>query len=122
MSYQHLGERTIRAVRKPHRCEACGGTIGAKQPAIYAASIQDGDFFGWYSHLECGKAEADWNKQRGEWGLHYDSDDYQWLFEAIDGEPGEQAWLAANHPKAAGHLGISIEGCAVPGRLWGWAP
>lgn len=121
VSYEFLGERCIRAVRKPHRCEACGAMIQPTAPATYASSVQYGEFFGWYSHPECREAEFDWNKRRGPWGRYRESDEYLWLFQAMDGEPVEQAWLVAHHPAAAGRLGISIEGCVSPQRGWGWA-
>ncbi|TCM17250.1 hypothetical protein EDF56_106366 [Novosphingobium sp. PhB165] len=112
MSYEHLGDRLIRAVRKPHKCESCGVIIQPRQAATYASSVQDGSFYGWYSHPECREAEAAWNKLRGDWGKAFGcSEDYCWLFEAMDGEPIEQAWLVASHPAAAGRLGISLEGC-----------
>ncbi|AIT81261.1 hypothetical protein [Novosphingobium pentaromativorans] len=123
MSYEFLGERLLRAVRKPHRCEACGTMIHARQPAVYCSTIQDGDFFGWYSHPECRVAETDWNKRRGPWGNgSWCDEDYCWLFQAVDGEPIEQAWMVANHPIAAGRLRLSIEGCSrAESGHWRWA-
>ena len=123
MSYEFLSETIRRAVRKQHRCEACGCMILAGQPAVYCSTIQDGNFFGWYSHLECRAAETDWNRRRGPWGLLGScSEDYFWLFQAVAGEPVEQAWMAANHPVAAGRLAISIEGCSrEPSSYWRWA-
>lgn len=122
MSYEFLGERLIRAVRKPHPCEACGKVIPARLPATYATTIQDGNFFTWYSHPECRDAETDWNKQRGPWGRPFScSEDYYWLWQAMEDEPIERAWLVANHPIAAGRLRISIEGCDYPEPARRWA-
>jgi len=122
MSYDFLGERLIRAVRKPHRCESCGRTIQPGLPATYATTIQDGDFFAWRSHPECRDAEADWNKRRGPWGRPYScAEDYYWLWQAMDDAPCERAWLIANHPVAAGRLHISLEGCDYPEPARRWA-
>jgi len=95
-------EKPIKATRKNHFCQCCQKTILAGTPATYMAGLTEyNDFWAGHAHVECRKAECDWNSERGtygdEWDMLYmireDDDADEWL-----------AWLAEKHPIAARYL------------------
>lgn len=111
-----FGDRVIRKTRKQHQCESCHGMIPAGSKTNYAASVQDGQFFAWYQHLDCKKAEYAWNKMQDL----YD-DEWMWLWQIFDeNEPTDIAWLVSEYPSVAGRMRVSLEGCERPQRVWSY--
>jgi len=77
-NYTLLGERDVKAARKPHRCIWCGELIEVGSPYTYERSIFEGEAHSNHWHLECLKAMRDdmqpgecyyfdsWQMKRGE--------------------------------------------------------
>lgn len=101
---EFVSERTIKATRKIHYCESCGGKpIEIGSPAKYLAGKQDGEFIALHYHVECRAAEIDWNNERGAWGDEWDS-----LYMLKEDDEAEEwiAWVLDKHPVAAARLGL----------------
>jgi len=112
MSFCH--ERAVQRTRKPHRCSGCAGLIALGSPAVNWAGTTDGDFVSAYYHGECRTAEIAYNRlvdsMYDEWvGLDELEQEY-W------------PWLVSEHPGAAGHHGLLLEGCAPLESTRWWAP
>lgn len=93
-------ERNIKATRKDHRCEGCGTSIGAGEPAWYFSQKHDGDFFAAHYHPECRAAEIALNNLRGTYDGEWDS-----LYEIAD-EREDVEWLVEKHPIVAVRMGF----------------
>ena len=87
-----VNERTIKAVRKPHLCEACCKRLQVGEAAINWAGLTDGDFGSAYYHPECREAEIAYNHMIGS---HYD----EWT-PLHDADRESYPWIKANHPTA----------------------
>ncbi|MBN8292861.1 hypothetical protein JI664_12875 [Rhodobacter sp. NTK016B] len=51
MSFQTY--TAVKAGRKAHRCDYCGGTIPKGEPSRIESGIWDGDFYSHRGHLDC---------------------------------------------------------------------
>jgi hypothetical protein len=92
-------ESTVKAVRKPHRCEDCRKLIEVGSPASHTAGVYDGDFFSNYSHVECRAAALDYHCV-----ADLTSDEWPWLHELDEVE--DWKWLIAEHPIVAERMGL----------------
>lgn len=93
-------ERTVKAVRKPAQCDACGKRIQIGEPAIRWAGMGEGMFMTAAYHPECREAEVALNKLHG---TYYDD----WMGLA-DIEYDDHRWLLAEHPVVAERKDITL--------------
>lgn len=94
-------ESTINCTRKPHFCMGCQKSIDAGLQAKYFATKNDGIFFAGHYHVDCQKAEIEWNNLMDARG-----DEYQWLWEIRESDDREDniAWLREEWPDVAARL------------------
>ena len=97
---EFCNNRSIKAARADHRCEACGGVIPVGGPAKYFAGKYDGIFYDCYYHVECRAAEIALNDCHDTYG-----DDWIAL-SMIRDEPEDVVWLIAEHPLVAARMGF----------------
>lgn len=94
-----LSEKTVKAVRKQVRCDACGQHIEIGQPAQRWAGVEDGQFHTLVYHPECREAEIALNALHGTFSA-------EWMG-LYDAEPDDHPWLLAEHPVVAARKGIT---------------
>jgi hypothetical protein len=88
-------ERTIKALRKPRQCQACGRAMDIGESALYCSGSWDGDFWTGHYHAECRAAEVVLNGQYGSGQEWYDLSDF-------DSEDRE--FIRETHPTAFARL------------------
>lgn len=98
-----VDERSVKATRKRHICEACDKWIEPGERAVNWVGLSDGQFGAAYYHPECRVAEVAFNETRG-WGY---GDDWSRLCE--DAEPDDHRWLKAEHPLAYRRMKMTRE-------------
>ena len=91
-------ERTVKAVRKEHRCDACGMTITIGSPATRWSGLTDGDFGSTVYHPDCREAEIEFNRRAG-------GNADEWY--RLDNESRrELSWLWPNYPAVAARFRV----------------
>jgi hypothetical protein len=90
-------QRLVAALRKPHRCQNCGGRLNKGEPAIRTTGVWEGDFFDQYNHPECDAAARSFARLTDSWGD-------EWIF--LYDMPRDQYfnWLFNYHPVAAEYI------------------
>lgn len=104
-----VSERTVKAVRKRHRCDGCGRHIEAGQSATRWAGLTDGDFNTAIYHPDCREAELAMNALIGtQYG------DEWWPLSEI--ETDDRPWLIETFPAVAARMGFALpnDGALAP--------
>ena len=91
-------EDPVKAVRKQHRCDACGSAIAMGRPAVRWVGMSDGDFGSAIYHPDCREAEIELNRKAGgNWDEWY----------RLEDEPRrELTWLWRDYPAVAARFGV----------------
>jgi len=93
-------EKTVKAVRKPAQCCACGKMIEIGESAVRWAGMTDGDFSSVAYHPDCRQAEVEINR------LHDTYFDEWFGLSEIEWE--DHRWLLETHPAVAARMGITL--------------
>lgn len=96
-----VSETSVKAVRKRHRCDGCGGHIDVGQPATRWSGVVEGDFSTAIYHPDCREAEIAMNNDIRDFQY---GDDWRPLDEI---EHEDWPWLRDAYPAVAGRLGIA---------------
>jgi len=93
-------EYSVKAIRKPCRCDACRAMIEIGEPAIRYATTYEGEFTHAVWHPECRTAEIALNRLQDT--MWYD----EWTaLDELDDE--DRPWLIAEHPTVAARMGFT---------------
>lgn len=90
--------RTVKAVRKAHKCVGCDRMIEIGQPAERWSGMTDGDFASVIYHVDCRAAEIELNKLAST-----DWDEWMGL---ADIEDDDWDWLIEEYPAVAARMGL----------------